>query len=251
MPARLRQRELAVAIRRDGVAVLAIGGVAAAVAHNPGFLLPLDIAVDAGHPGADLVHQLALTQSQDVVGPFGDTGGGGLDPRQAALGCEPDQTGDPLDAVFRGARVIAEPGVRAHSHQQVRKTLHQNAEIGLRAVFPHLLEPDAVDAAYIDPVKGARDRVETGRVDDDVERVLALAGPNAAPRDALDRRFVEVDQFDVRLVVDLVISGFERHPARAEAVVLRDQLFGDNPVMDALADLARDKFRGERVGLTV
>ena len=74
---------------------------------------------------------------------------------------------------------------------------------------------------------------------------------NAARRDALDRRLVDVDQLDVRLVVDLVIPGFERHPARAEAVVLRDQLFGDDRVMDALTDLARDKLGGERVGCTV
>ena len=141
-----------------------------------GLLLALDIAVDARHPRADLVHQLALTQGQDVIGPFGDAFSRGLDPGQPALGREPDQTGDPLDAVFRGARVIAEPGMRAHRHQQVGKAFDEHAEIGLRTVFPHILQPHAIDAAYIDPVERAGDRIEPGRVDDDVEFVLPLAG---------------------------------------------------------------------------
>ena len=124
----------------------------------------------------DLVHQLALAERQDVLGPFGDAFGGGLDPGQAALGREPDQSGDPLDAVLRRARVIAEPGMRSHRHQHVRKPLDQHAEIGLRPVLPDVLEPDAIDTAYVDAVIGAGDRVETGRIDDDVEFVRALAG---------------------------------------------------------------------------
>ena len=81
--------------------------------------------------------------------------------------------------------------------------------------------------------------------------MLAIGRLNTARGDALNLRFVEIDQFDVGLVVDLVIPGFERYPSRAEAVVLGDQLFGDDRIMDALADLARDKLRGERVGRTV
>src|SRR5438876_10091906 len=54
---RLSQRELAVPVCRHRIAVLAKGGVAAAVAHDLAGLLALDVAVDAGHPGVDLVHQ--------------------------------------------------------------------------------------------------------------------------------------------------------------------------------------------------
>src|SRR4051795_10912708 len=196
--------------------------MAATVPHDPGLLLALDIAVDARHPRADFVHQLTLTQGQDVIGPFGDAFGGGLDPGQATLGREPDHAGDPLDTVFRGARVIAEPGMRSHRHQQVRKPLDEDAEIGLRAASPHLFEPDAIDAAYIDPVVCPGDGVKAGRIDDDVAFVLALAGLEAGRRDALDWRFVKVDQLDVRLIIDFVIAGLERHPPRAEAMVLRD-----------------------------
>ena len=35
------------------------------------------------------------------------------------------------------------------------------------------------------------------------------------------RRLVDVDQLDVRLIVNLVVAAFEWDPARAEAVVLR------------------------------
>src|SRR5258708_4118088 len=125
--------------------------MSAAVAHDPRLLLALDIAVDARHPGSDLVHQQTLAQRQDVIGPL-------------------------------------------------------------------LLEPHGADAAYVDPVEGAGDGVEAGRVDDDVERALAVSSPNAARGDALDRRLVDVDQLDVRLVVDVVVSAFEGYPTCPEAV---------------------------------
>src|SRR5688572_7960463 len=62
------QRELAIARRCDGVAMLSIGWMASAVAHDPGALLAFDIAVDARHPGADLVREQPLTESQNVIG---------------------------------------------------------------------------------------------------------------------------------------------------------------------------------------
>ena len=186
-----------------------------------------------------------------MVRPFGDAGGRGLDSGQTALGGELDQIADPLDAIFGSARVISEPGMRAHRHQKVRETFHQYAEIGLRAVFPQILQPHAVDAADVDAIKGAGDRVKPSRVDDDVEIVFGVAGLDAVRRDALDRRLVDVDEFDVGLIVNLVIPGFERHPAGAEAMVLRDQLFGDHGVFNALADLARDEVGGQLVGLAV
>src|SRR6516165_10723383 len=40
---------------------------------------------------------------------------------------------------------------------------------------------------------------------DDVEFVLGIVGLDADRGDALDRRFVDVDEFDVRLIVDLVV----------------------------------------------
>src|SRR4051794_33923110 len=51
----------AIPIRRHRVAMIAISGVPAAVTHDPRLLLALDVTVDACHPGADLVHQLTLT----------------------------------------------------------------------------------------------------------------------------------------------------------------------------------------------
>ena len=70
-------------------------------------------------------------------------------------------------------------------------------------------------------------------------------------RDALDRRLVDVDQFDVGLVIDLEVAALERHPAGAEAVIFRDQLFGDGRILDPLADLAGEKVRHQPVGLAV
>ena len=52
---------------------------------------------------------------------------------------------------------------------------------------------------------------------------------------------VDIDKLDIRLVVDFVIAGFEWHAPRAESMVFRDQLFGDDRIVDALPDLARDE----------
>src|SRR4051812_28248293 len=112
-PAFLSQRKLAVARRCDGVAMFSIGWIAPGIAHDPGGLLALDVAIDAGHPGAHLVHELASADRENVIGPFADTGGSGLDPGEATLHRVLNDTGHPLDAVFRSARVVAEPGVRS------------------------------------------------------------------------------------------------------------------------------------------
>ena len=68
-PPRSSQRQFAISVRRHRIAVLAKGGMAAAVAHDLAGLLALDIAVDAGHPRVDLVHQQPLARRHDVVGP--------------------------------------------------------------------------------------------------------------------------------------------------------------------------------------
>src|ERR1041385_9274373 len=77
----LSQCQCAVAFSRDRVAMLAIRGMSAAVTHDTGPLLALDIAVDTRHPRGDLVHQLSLAERQDVVGPGIDAGGCRLDAR--------------------------------------------------------------------------------------------------------------------------------------------------------------------------
>jgi hypothetical protein len=57
------------------------GGAAGALRDPERGALALDVAVDAGHPRVDLVHQQPLAQPLDVVGPVGDAGGGSLDDR--------------------------------------------------------------------------------------------------------------------------------------------------------------------------
>src|SRR5262249_34926897 len=116
---------------------------------------------------------------------------------------------------------------------------------------PLLLQRRSIDPADVDTVEGAGDRVKAGRVDDDVERVFGVAGLDAGWGDAFDWRLGDVDQLDVGLVVDLEVAAFERHAAGAKAVVFRDQPLGYDRVFDALADLAGNEIRDQRVGLAV
>src|ERR1019366_742070 len=75
--------------------------------------------------------------------------------------------------------------------------------------------------------------------------------PDAVRRDALDRRFVEVDESDIRLVVNLEVSTFQRHAARAKAMISGDQLLGDSRILDALAYLAREIIGHQLVGQAI
>src|SRR6202047_2881957 len=135
----LTQCQLTISVRRDRLAALAELGVPAAVAHDPADLLALDIAVDAGHPRVDLGEQQALARRNDVVSPGTGARSGGLDAGQIAVAGEADQPCHPIGAVFDGARKIAEPGMRAHHHQQVGEAVHQDAEKGLRSIVPLVL----------------------------------------------------------------------------------------------------------------
>ena len=49
--------------------------------------------------------------------------------------------------------------MRPHHHQEVRKAVDQDAEKGLRPIRPFHFQRHAVDAADIDAVEGAGDRV--------------------------------------------------------------------------------------------
>ena len=141
--------------------------------------------------------------------------------------------------------------MRSHQHHHVGKTVDHQAEIGLWPALPFIFEADAAGAAEIDIVEGTGDGIESGREDDDVELVRPGSGPDAVRRDPLDRRLAKVDQFDIVLVVDLIIEGLERQPSGAKAVIPGDQLFRDLGVLDALANFPCDEIADRCVGLAV
>jgi hypothetical protein len=100
-------------------------------------------------------------------------------------------------------------------------------------------------------VEATGNRVEPGGVNDHVEFVFGVAGLDSRGRDALDRRLVDVDELDVGLVVDLVVTGLERDAAGAEAVVFRDQLLRHRRVLDPLTNPSRDEAGDQRVRLAI
>ena len=89
--------------------------------------------------------------------------------------------------------------------------------------------------------------VEAGRPHDDVELLHAVGRLDAALGHAQDRRLLEIDERDVRLVVHLVVAGHERRPLLGEAVVLGDQLVGGVGILDDAADLLGDELAPLRV----
>lgn len=164
---------------------------------------------------------------------------------------EADHPGDPVDQFLDIARDIAARGMRAQHHEQVGEAFRLHAQHRARVDLPVILQPPSAGAADIDAVIGAGDAVEAGGVDQQVELILRIAGPDALGRDALDRGRVDVHQRYVVLVVDLVIAALQRQAARAEAVVLRRQQVGDFRIVHALADLLGDEFAGQPVGFLV
>ena len=162
-----------------------------------------------------------------------------------------DQPGDPVDIVFDAARNIAERGMRSHQHHHVREAVDQDPEKSLRPALPFVFQPNAVHAPDIDPIEAAGDGVEAGCIDDDVERVFAIAGLDAFWRDPQNRCFGDIHQFDMVLVVGLVISGFQRHAAGAEAVVLGNEFFRGPGIVHPLADFPGDEVADGSVGLSV
>ena len=163
----------------------------------------------------------------------------------------PEQAGNPLDVELDAARNIAECTQRTHHHQQVGKPGVLDAKEGLCPTRPVVLQAAAVDAADIHRVIGAGQRIEAGGINDHVEFALAGARADTGGRDALDRCLVQIDQLDIRLVVDLVVARLQRQASGAEAVVFRDELFSGCRVFHPLTNLARDEVRDQRIGLAV
>src|SRR5215468_12624932 len=104
----LRQPQFTIPIRRDFVAAGAIGGRAAAIARDDAGGFAFDIAVDAGHPGIDLVRQQADAERLDMIGPGRDTLRCRFQPRQLMIARVVDEPRHPVDAIFDAARNIAE-----------------------------------------------------------------------------------------------------------------------------------------------
>jgi hypothetical protein len=110
----------------------------------------------------------------------------------------------------------------SHQHHHVREAVDHNAEVGFWSVLPPVLQLFCASAADVDPVEATCDGVKTCCIDDDVEGKLGIAGVDAGGSDTLDRRFQDIHQFHVVLVVDFVVLGLQRYTPCPKSVVLRD-----------------------------
>ena len=127
------QRQFLVAVCRHLVAARAVGRGAAAVAVDDAGLFALHVAVDAGHPGVDLVGQQTDAQRLDVIGPGRHARFGGLQASQVMVSRVAQHTRHPIDIVFDAARDVAQRRMRSHQHHHVGEAVDHDAEIGLAA----------------------------------------------------------------------------------------------------------------------
>ena len=91
----LPQPQLLIPLRRHLVAPGAVGRRAAAVAGDDAGLLALDVGIDAGHPGIDLVGQQPHAERLDVIGPGFHAFRRRLQPRQLLFRRETHQARSP------------------------------------------------------------------------------------------------------------------------------------------------------------
>ena len=152
---------------------------------------------------------------------------------------------DPFDVVLDADDHVDEHrrAAGARDDEQVGEPFGHEPEVRARAVAPLVGNRHAAAAPDVDGEDRPGERVVAGRADERVEFVEACGRAHAARRDRLDRRLLEVHEFDVVAVVDAVVAGIDADALRAERVVVRAERLGDLRVLDDRADLLANELR--------
>src|SRR5690606_27585203 len=131
-------------------------------------------------------------------------------------------------------RVVPEAGVGPQQEEQVGEAGHGDAQVGLHAFAPGVLELAAVAADDVEVVEGVGD-VEAGAEDDGVDfAFFAVLGDD---RVLGDLGYAVGDQLHVGPVERRVVVAGEQDPLAADRVVGRDG-FAQLRVLDDFADVA-------------
>ncbi|KMO81374.1 hypothetical protein MCHUDSM44219_01726 [Mycolicibacterium chubuense] len=125
--------------------------------------------------------------------------------------------------------------------EQVRKALDGQAEIGLRAVRPDLLERPILTADEIDRQDGSGDRVEAGGEDDGVggERFVLRVDPRLGDRP--ERIAPQIHEADVVPVEGGEVVGVEADALGSDRIAARAEFLGDRRVVDRGHDLGAEE----------
>ena len=126
-----------------------------------------------------------------------------------------------------------------------------DAEIGSRAVAPLLRELLPIAAAHAKARQWAGQCIEAGCEDDDVQRMCPVPRADAAGHDLFQRRFTEIDEFNVIAIEGFEIFVVQRQPLGGYRITARHQLARDFRVLDHAADFFAHKVSGQIVGLLV
>ena len=159
--------------------------------------------------------------------------------RKTVLSHVCDALGDQVGMVLDGLKHVgqnARAGWTVH-RKQVGEARHHQAQIALRAILPRVLKSDATGAGYIEGKQRSGDRIEAGGEHDQVEGIFLLGRLDPRLCDPLNRRFADVDQFNIVAVEGLIIIGVEAEPLGAERIAGGHQLLRHCRVADDAANL--------------
>jgi len=118
---------------------------------------------------------------------------------------------NPVALQLRACRPVAEcsGALWTIQHEKVGEARHRHTQMGLHTIGPQVTQGVALRAAKIDRLESAGTGVETRRQDEHIQIVQACGGLNAVCSDRTDRTLSKVDQGDVVLVENFVVTLLE------------------------------------------
>ena len=95
--------------------------------------------------------------------------------------------GNPGHTGLNSHRQVRVRRLRTQDHEEVRESVHRQAEVGLQSVRPFVSQEHSALADYVDPRQRAGHGIEASRPHDDVEFIQLAIDNQTLLRDFLDR----------------------------------------------------------------
>ena len=236
---------------------------AARVSRHAPLSLTFDILIHPRHPTVDLVGKCPLATLHHMLASLIHSPLRWLDVSVVIVLAVRQKLADDLHGMLYAPRGIPKGLVRAENHEHVRHGWRRETQIGSwPEVLPNGLLPcwgvaaaeqwSVVLGAPVDSVESARDGVEAGREDENVQLMLfAVQSFDALGCDGVNGRFLQIYQVHVGFIVGLEVTAFQRYSSRAKAMICGDQGSRNVGIVDSIPDLFCHERGIELVGLGI